>query len=157
MTLRWELVEHTADLALRVYGRDLPELFVNAALAMFHQLDPVAVRGASPTAEHQVSVEGDDRESLLVNWLNELLYLHETHREVFFQFTIRTLHCDPGSHPDRRCQSIALLRASPCTLSVLLRGAPSRDPQQLIKAATYHGLQIEPVAQGLAATIVFDV
>jgi len=157
MTSRWEVINHTADLALRVYGRDLPDLFVSAALAMFDQVDPIAVCNRAPTAERQVHVDGDDRESLLVNWLNELLYLHETHREAYFHFTLRSLHCDPASHPDRRRQSAALPRASRCTLSALVCGAPSLHPQRLIKAATYHGLRIEPGPQGLAATIVFDV
>lgn len=74
-------IEHIADRAFRVRGRDLKELFTHAAEAL------IAIEGrrksATPIAERPVDVEGFDRESLLVNWLNEILYLGETRRETY--------------------------------------------------------------------------
>jgi len=131
----YEQLEHTADLALRIYGRDLRELFANAAYAMFSQL--ADVEHIASTAQQVVRVEGADRESLLVNWLNELLYLHETRGEVYSTFEIHEL--------------------SPTSLRATVRGQKSEDIDTIIKGATYHDLSINQTASGYVATVVFDV
>jgi SHS2 domain-containing protein len=131
----YEQLEHTADLALRICGHCLTELFVNAAYAMFSQL--ADLKRIQPVVEEQVSVEGTDYESLLVNWLNELLYLHETQNAVYKVFEIVDL-----SHQG--------LKATVC-------GATTADVYTIIKAATYYDLDISETAEGYTATIVFDV
>ncbi len=135
MTSRFEQLEHTADLALRIYGRDLRELFANAAYAMFSQLAEVARIGQA--IERTVRVQGTDCESLLVNWLNELLYLHETEGELYSAFRIDEL-------------------SSEC-LEATVHGAPFDEVYTIIKAATYHDLRISKTREGFAVTIVFDV
>jgi SHS2 domain-containing protein len=69
----FEEINHTADRAFRVTGRDMTALLKNAACAM------QALEGVPPPAEasatREIEVEGVDRETLLVNWLNEILYL----------------------------------------------------------------------------------
>ena len=82
-------------------------------------------------------MEGTDYESLLVNWLNELLYLHETRREAYSDFAITELSSQ---------RMLAAVTGAPCT-----------EAQMLIKAATYHGLSIAPTRSGYKATILFDV
>lgn len=160
MSAHWETVEHTADLALRIYGRDLSDLFANAALAMFEQLDPGVVQQDKPSVERRVCVEGDDCESLLVNWMNELLYLHEAQREAYSQFEIQALECElasrAGSEPDHPAPPDAP-GVSSGALSAVVRGAPSVHPERLIKAATFHELRIESNPPGLAVTVVLDV
>ena len=71
--MSFEEIEHTADRAFRVTGRDMAGLLENAARAM-HALDEPRSTG-EPSATRQIEIDGVDRESLLVNWLNELLYL----------------------------------------------------------------------------------
>jgi SHS2 domain-containing protein len=63
-------VEHTADRALRIYGRDLAELFTNAALGMNSLMQPTAAERTSIAKE--IALEAIDAESLLVAWLSEL-------------------------------------------------------------------------------------
>jgi SHS2 domain-containing protein len=132
---RYEQLEHTADLALRIYGRTLRELFANAAYAMFSQLadlGPIA-----PMVQREVAVEGIDYESLLVNWLNELLYLQETRGEAYVTFEIDRLsrrHLQATVHGDR-----------------------TENIHTLIKAATYHGLSINRTQGWYTSTVVFDV
>jgi len=135
----FEQLEHTADLALRIYGRDLRELFAHAAQAMFSQVADMTCtsKPGDATVQRQVAVQGLDYESLLVNWLNELLYLHETQREVYTVFNIVQL-------------SLRRLKA-------VVRGGPSQAVHTMIKAATYHQLAIERTAEGYAVTVVFDV
>ncbi|UCC76873.1 MAG: archease [Anaerolineales bacterium] len=135
MTPRFEQLDHTADLALRIHGRDLRELFASAAYAMFSQLAEVA--GLDHTIERIVRVRGTDCESLLVNWLNELLYLHETEGEVYSAFRIDELSSD--------------------CLAATVHGAPCEEIYTIIKAATYHNLTINKTGEGFVATVVFDV
>ncbi len=135
MTRRYDMVEHTADLSFQLFGSTLAELFICAAEAMFSQLsnEPVIDR----TTTLSVAVEGQDLESLLVNWLNELLYLHETRREVYGHFQILAL--------------------SPHQLKARVAAQPQHSAPMMIKAATYHGLAITESASGYEATVVFDV
>ncbi len=131
----YEQLEHTADLCLRIYGRDLRELFAHAAEAMFAQL--ATAEPEWPAEEEQVRVEGVDYESLLVNWLNELLYLHETQGRVYCQFDIHNL--------------------LPTSLQATIYGQTGTSIHSIIKAATYHDLIIRETGQGHVATVVFDV
>jgi SHS2 domain-containing protein len=135
MTSCFEQLEHTADLALRIYGRDLRQLFANAAYAVFSQL--ADVEHIVPTVQHLVRIEGTDHESLLVNWLNELLYLHETQGQVYSVFDIHEL--------------------SPQSLRATVRGEQSEDIHTIIKAATYHDLAVNETPEGFVATVVLDV
>ena len=132
---RFEEIEHTADLAIRVYGQDMRELFANAAYGMFAQMAEPSLEG--PAREREVSLEAMDSESLLVDWLNELIYLHEVERETYSQFNIETL--------------------SSTKLKAHVTGGPTKSKTKAIKAATFHDLAIKETANGLVATIVFDV
>jgi SHS2 domain-containing protein len=135
MKPRYEQLEHTADLALRVYGQDLCEVFANAAYAMFSQLADIEhIQG---DLQRQVRAEGTDYESLLVNWLNELLYLHDTEGEVYSAFDIEQL--------------------SPTHLQATVHGGPGREVYTIVKAATYHDLTISQTSDGYTASLVFDV
>lgn len=135
MSRRFRLVEHTADLAIRISASTMPELFICAAEAMFAQLARPAT--ALPQSMLPVSVDGTDYESLLVNWLNELLFLHETNRQTYTEFLISDL--------------------SPQRLEATVKGAPLAEARMLIKAATYHGLSIKATSSGYSATVLFDV
>jgi SHS2 domain-containing protein len=131
----FEELDHTADWAFRARGHDLRELFVNAARGMFYLQGSSESGGETVTREF--AVEGFDRETLLVNWLNELLYLQEQHREQYQRFEI-------VEFSERR------LRAR-------IHGGPQGNVNKLIKAVTFHGLHIHPVPGGWEADIVVDV
>jgi SHS2 domain-containing protein len=132
---RYEQVEHTADLALRVHGQDMPTLFANSAYAMFCEL--ADLRSVVPLVNRPVTVDSIDHESLLINWLNELLYLHETQGEVYVAFDIHELSCQE-------------LRAT-------VHGAHTENIETVIKAATFHNLAILKTDTGYEVTIVFDI
>jgi SHS2 domain-containing protein len=134
MSKKFEEIEHTADLAIRAYGGDMRKLFANAAYGMFALM---AEPSEEPAREREVSLEAMDYESLLVDWLNELIYLHEVERETYSQFNIETL--------------------LPTKLEAHVTGGPTRIKTKAIKAATFHDLAIEETPNGLVATIVFDV
>ncbi|MFQ6014329.1 MAG: archease [Anaerolineae bacterium] len=134
MTRRFEEIPHTADLAIRVYGRDLRELFTNAACGLFSLM---AELPAEESVRREITLEGSDYETLLVDWLNELIYLHEVEGETYSHFAIETL--------------------SPRGLKTRVAGGPTIRKTRAIKAATFHDLSIEETPEGYVATVVFDV
>jgi SHS2 domain-containing protein len=132
---RFEEIPHTADWSFRAFGRDERELFANAAHAIF-ALEGAVASDANEIAR-EVNVTGIDRESLFVNWLSELLWLQESHRETYTRFEIETLtHTELCAH---------------------VFGRPYRSLDKIIKAATYHNLKIEESAEGWQAVVVVDV
>ncbi|MBL7183430.1 MAG: archease [Anaerolineae bacterium] len=135
MSKRFEEVEHTADLAIRVYGRDMSDLFANAAYGMFALMAEPSLEESA--CQREVSLEATDYEGLLVDWLNELIYLHEVEGETYYQFAIEIL--------------------SPAKLKAHVTGGPTRSKTKAIKAATFHELEVVKTDKGYEATIVFDV
>jgi len=134
-SFRFEEVEHTADLALKVHGHSLEEIFANAACGLFSLM--ADLENLSPTVSREVHLGAPDRESLLVDWLNELLYLHEVEEEIYTRFEIETL--------------------SSTALSAIVWGAKMKASKLTVKAATFHDLEIREAKDGYLATIVFDV
>ncbi len=132
----FEEVEHTADWALRVRGRDFRELLVNAARGMSRLLVPDLM--ATPIdEERRFELDAFDAESLLVEWLSELAYWAEEDMLVFREFDLR--------------------RVTPSHLEAVVRGGRAPNLQKQIKAVTYHNLKISETDDGLETTVVFDV
>lgn len=127
-------VEHTADWALEVWAPSLEALLEQAARGMYAlartQLQP------EPRVTRTFTLAFDDPETLLVDFLNELLYLEEIEGLGFDTFH---LHLENG-----------ILKAH-------VEGAPIQHMEKLIKAATFHNLRVEQKPEGWRATVVFDV
>jgi len=82
----FDIVEHTADVSIKAYGRDLKELFRNSALGMFNIL--ADLEGITTSMELEIKVVAPDTEELLVEWLDELLYNFYTKHIIFSSFDI---------------------------------------------------------------------
>ncbi|HRW08443.1 MAG TPA: archease [Caldilineaceae bacterium] len=132
----FEEVEHTADWALHIWGRNLAQLCLHAALGL-RQLLVADVVPTAPTIKREVTIEAYDAESLLVNWLTELAYWAEMTGIVFHRFVFKEV--------------------TSTSLRATMWGAPVAALQKHVKAVTYHNLQIIHTARGLEATVVFDV
>ena len=131
----FEEVEHTADRALLVRGADLKELLHNAALGMLQLIG--AIPRSGPSREREIEVQAPDRESLLVTWLEELLFAMETRGVTYTKFELQIT----GD-----TNLVAKVQEMP--IDVITRH---------IKAVTYHDLEIEKTEDGLVTTVVFDV
>jgi len=70
--MRYKFLSHTADVKFRAYGKDLNKCFANSAVAMFKAMYPGRV---NRKIKKVVEVKGKDLESLLYNFLEELLVL----------------------------------------------------------------------------------
>jgi len=132
-------LSHTADAAWRIRGESLAELFANAAAALTATLtDRRYVRSREI---REVVIEAPDREALLVDWLNHLLYLFDT--EGFL------------------ARDVIILSLSDHRLETRVLGEiydPHRHPQKTaVKAATYHHLEIIPKNRGWQATVILDL
>lgn len=137
MTSRaYEELEHTADLRLHVTGADLPALFSHAAQGLRALLRCRSGERAQPVCR-RIALQAPDLETLLVDWLNELLYVVERHNEAYAGFAL-------ALRDERRLEATAL-------------GWSDQHLGRSIKAATYHGLQVQRTAEGYEATITLDV
>jgi SHS2 domain-containing protein len=134
-TGRFEEIDHTADWALRVRGSDFAALLRNAAEGMLGMMGAVA--GPGRRQSRRVTLRADDKESLLVAWLEELLFGIEIRGVTGTQFQVE--------------------EATDTALSAEISEAPLASLTRHIKAVTFHGLKLRPSAEGLEATVVFDV
>jgi SHS2 domain-containing protein len=136
---KYRQLPHTADLGWRIWGDSLPELFENAAAALVSTLTDR--RRLRLTETREISLGSGDRESLLVDWLNHLLYLFDVDGFLGRDFRVASL--------------------TPRRLRARVRGEkfdPSRHPEKTgVKAATYHQLKIGREAGVWQATVVFDL
>ena len=135
MNDRYEEIEHTADWALHVYGEDLEQLFRNAAFGM------LALMGVSAAGrdrqELTLELDAPDRESLLVSFLEEILFQLEARGLTAVQISFQNL--------------------TPEHVKAQLSCLPMDGIQKEIKAVTYHNLAIQNSGEGLETVIVFDV
>ena len=82
----YNLIDHTADVGLKAYGKSLSEAFQNAAKGMFDIItDKSEIENIG---QYNIKLEADDLEQLLVDWLSELLYIHSTKNIVFGFFKV---------------------------------------------------------------------
>ena len=135
----FEIFALTADKGIRAWGPDPGEVFVQAACGLWSlMVEPGTVRRERMIP---VEVKAADRETLLVAWLNEMLYLYETREFVMADCLIRTL--------------------TDTALTAEMWGEPvdrARHPMVgHVKAVTYHLLQVRPTSEGWEGQVVVDV
>jgi len=125
VTAGFEILDHTADIGLRAWGRTPEEMFAHAVRALFHLMyDPAAV---APRLTRTIEVRAEGYEYLLVDLLNEILYLFDAEKLAFADLAVEAL--------------------SPEQVRVRLWGEPF-DPARhegriYVKAATLHQLKVE--------------
>ncbi len=130
----FEEITHTADLSLHVWAADLGGLLRAAARGLYALM---GVRwAAEPRLQAELVLQAEDAESLLVQFLAELLYRCEMEGAVF--------------------DDLALI-VEGCTLRAVLGGSPATAVGRMVKAVTYHALEVRPTPRGLEATLVLDV
>ena len=109
----FELIEHPADVGIRVYGRDLGTLFARAALGLCSFITDTVTVVERET--RSIEVEAPDRESLLVAWLSEVLWLIEAEDLLFARLRLSpspTRRSRPSLMASRRTRRGTLIEAS---------------------------------------------
>jgi SHS2 domain-containing protein len=137
--LKYKLIDHTADIGIEVYGRELKELFQNAGYALFDiicQAQAIKVKD-----EVDICSEGSDVEELIVNWLSELLYRHSVDGWLFCNFSIHELN-------QTNVRSTAMgERFNPKRHQIIRE----------VKAITYHQLTVRKDNDMWYSRVIFDI
>jgi SHS2 domain-containing protein len=142
----WEVLDHTADIGFRAWAPSLDGLFEKAAEAVFSlavHLDRVESR-----QERLISVEGMDREELLVAWLQELLYLWTADDFVACGFRVQ-IGLRSEQEPEEPWRLMGLVDGEPWD-------SERHEAYTDVKAVTYHNLRIQE-DRDEAGTAIFRV
>jgi SHS2 domain-containing protein len=83
---QYELVEHTADIGVKAYGKNVAEAFEHAAQGMFDIITDES--RIDSIGEYDILLEAPDHEQLLVDWLSKLLFLNDAEDLVFGKFVV---------------------------------------------------------------------
>ena len=134
----FELLNHTADVGIVAYGENLSQAFSNAAKGLFSlitELDSVR-----EVVSRDIALGSPDKESLLVEWLNELIYLFDTEYLLFKRFEVTIL----GDHELKaRCYGEKV-------------DSSRHSLKTAVKATTYHMLSVAK-DNGYKAQVIFDI
>lgn len=135
----FEYFDHTADIGMRAFGKDLAELFTHSALGMFKLIVPLDQFQASDSLD--VLLKAENAEELLWKWLRELHYLFSTQKFIFKEFEYREInekvvwasctgeYFDPEKHASER----------------------------EVKAVTHHQFKVAKEDGGWMAEVIFDI
>lgn len=133
----YRILPHTTDIRLEIYGQSLKELFLNSSSGLAELLG--IKLGQSAGRKRIIRLKAHDAESLLVNWLNEILYIVQTRH--FRPAWVAITHCDgkklEGTLTGKYSKGEILLRE--------------------IKAATYHNLKIRKKGKLFKTEVLFDL
>ena len=136
---RYEVLDHTADIGLIIRAEDLPTLFENAGEGFFSLITDI--RKVRSTVSRRIDLRGEALERLMVDWLSELLYLHDVESLLFKEFHVES--------------------AGEEGLKAVVRGEPFQEGRHEIKtevkAVTHHQIMVKKVNGGWKAQVIFDL
>src|SRR3989344_9396794 len=134
---KYEILEHKADLKIRVFGKTKEELFLNAMLGMEDCLKSLPAEASAKAGEiRKIKIKSPDLPALLVDFLSEVLYLIQTNKEIY--------------------DKVDFEKFGDTELEAEISGKAVERFGEDIKAVTYHGLEIKQIKNGLwLATILF--
>jgi len=149
---KFEILEHKADLKIRVFGKDKKELFGNAMIGMQQALGP-EIKNRKSKIKKKIKIKSNDLTSLLVDFLSEINYLNEVNKEVY--------------------SDIKFTKFSSTELEGEISGNKVESFGLIIKGVTYHDLDIHqkperseggrrknilrPKDKTWEATVLFDI
>ncbi|MEK6964286.1 MAG: archease [Nanoarchaeota archaeon] len=137
----FEYLEHTADAKFRAYGKNLDEAFSNTALAFFNLL--IDTNTIKPLATQKINIQTKNKESLLFDFVDELVYLLSAEGFLLHQVSELTITKNNEGYG----------------LSATLLGDDHKkyDTHGDIKAATYSDMLIEEKPEEVMIQMVVDV
>ena len=138
MGKEFEIVDHTADVGIIAYGANISQAFTNAARALFSLI--TELDNVDEVVYRDIELVAPDQESLLVQWLNELIYLFDTENIIFKRFDISQLNSTQ-------------LKARSYGEKV---DSAKHKLKTGVKAATYHMLKVDKT-NGCQVQVLFDI
>ena len=135
--MKYKILEHKADLKIKVFGKTKEELFENAMVGMFEAAKYEMTKRLA-TKRLTIKIKSIDLPSLLVDFLSEILYLAETKKLVF--------------------EKVEFKKFTENEIEAKLTGNQLKRMGVHIKGVTYHELDIRQKKDGTwQATILFDI
>ena len=138
MAKDFEIIDHTADVGVIAYGGSISQAFANAARALFSLITELDL--VEEVLYRDIELTAPDEEGLLVEWLNELIYLFDTEYIVFKRFDVSVLNNSQ-------------LRARSYGEKV---DSSRHQLKTGVKAATYHMLVVSK-GNGYRVQVIFDI
>ena len=133
---KYEILEHKADLKIRAFGKDKKELFLNMLLAMAESQKPEIK--SEEKIKRGVKIKSLDFPALLVDFLNEALYLSQVNKEVYLDFNFKKFKDNE--------------------LEGELIGRKVDGFGEDIKAVTFHNLEVKQTEnKNWEGTVLFDI
>ncbi|HUL23274.1 MAG TPA: archease [Thermodesulfobacteriota bacterium] len=136
---RFEILDHTADIGIVVHGENLKALFENAGEAFFRLITDL--RKVRRRVERRVNIGGESLDRLMVDWLSELLYLHDVEKLLFKGFEVDSVGQEG--------------------LKATVKGESFREGVHVIKtevkAVTYHQIEVRRENEGWRAQVILDL
>ncbi|TET01762.1 MAG: archease [Promethearchaeota archaeon] len=140
----FEFRDHTADVQVRSWGSSLEEAFSQTAYSLMATITP-NLKKITPKVERTITIEAEDKEALLFDFLSEFLYIFDVDELVFNQIYVRSI---------KKFKDNFKLRAT-------LKGEKfDLDKHEIgieVKAITYSFLNIEEKHESIVIDIVFDI
>ena len=137
--MKYRYIDHTSDLGMEIFGKELPELFANAGFAMFDNIVDLSL--VEKTETRTISLKSQNLQDLFMDWLRELLFIFATEYFVV--------------------KKVTKVDVKDNVLTAELGGEKfdkSRHRIKIeIKTPTYHMYKIDKTEKGYKATVIFDV
>ncbi len=140
----FRFLEHTADVKIEAEGETVEEAFEEAAKALYELMTDTSK--IEPRVEKKITVEGEDLESLLYNWLEEFIYLTDAERLVFSEVNIEEVK----KESDGRYKLTATAKGEKFDHN-------KHVSKTEVKAATYHEMEINIKNDSVRLIFVLDI
>lgn len=137
MNQRFQFLEHTADIKFQAFGKNIEEVFANSALAMFSSINDKKIK---EDKKIKINAKGKDYESLLYNFLEELLFLFESENFLI-----------------SKIKKIKITKDFKLNAEVSGDNANNYEIHIDIKAITYHEMFVKKQGNKYIAQVVLDV
>ncbi|MBC7219073.1 MAG: archease [Hadesarchaea archaeon] len=139
---KFDWIEHPSDIGFRAYGRDLAEAFENAALALFEVM--VDTSKVDPKEKQDIELTAEDELALLYDWLDRLIYFHDSRNLLFSKFAVRIEKTREGLRLSARAWGEKF--------------DPAKHPERTaVKAVTYHLMEVGEGKDGSYVQAVVDI
>jgi SHS2 domain-containing protein len=151
--MKYEILEHKADLKIRAFGKTKEELFLNMLSGMSENMKPELQKPGEKT-KRKIKLSSFDFQALLVDFLSEVLYLSQVNKEVYNKVEFREFSETEGKEDKSS--------SSPFTaaweIEAEIFGQKVERFGEDIKAVTHHDLNIQQNPEGIwEATVILDI
>ncbi|MCX7779267.1 MAG: archease [Patescibacteria group bacterium] len=131
---KYQILEHPADLKIKVYGKDLAELLNNVLQALNEATEPKIL---DEKIETEIEIKSENLENLFVDFLSEVIYQTDLNNAAYLKAKFEKL--------------------TEKELKGKIFGQKIKSFQTEVKAVTWHDLEIKKENSSFFATVVFDI